>query len=560
MAQERSGRGRRELPIVIAQSDDGRWQNVETEEGIVDAEVIDEPEAGQENAQRDRFRDARERLRDRARGFFGAPTHERVRDREQRRDREQARIHVDEPEMSERDLLLALRAQTNKAGEDYMASLRDSNLLVPGFSDEERGTKFNAMHRVYMQMMMQSCMRPLSRGVNTNSVVQAVGMLMAMRLLSKDFRDETDNLLQPLKDRIEDRIDAKTRSKGQQAESRALARNEKVGVDGRQVDRNTYLASKWRKRLDDLEHRERGSREMFTPESAALTEVALMESAFYRMRDGEHDADQIYKSYRAMRKHLHHQMSEDGLDRQEVVHRARIVIGQRMEAEPELGLMFNGVAHGRIVKSGPHAERIAGTDRVREVWTGEFEDHVGHKLPDDGMFTLRRPMDPSEHQVQLAEGMKVSMLDGLRRGDEAAYSQSLMGYLVGFAARREGRDATGLPETLQQRLAQSETMLASMDIDGLSDEAQREVYSNAFTDAMEEVGKAYPGVEQVLQRNFGSDWQATMQAAVNDPEGFYREQREQMQAHATSEQPNASGCFDWGFSARENEQSEYQPA
>ena len=264
-----------------------------------------------------------------------------------------------------------------------------------------------------------------------------------------------------------------------------------------------------------------------------MTEVALMENAFWRMRDPEQDSDEVYDSYRAMRKRLRDQMAEDGLDRQEVVTLARMIIGERMVSEPELRLMFNGLAHGRIVKAPPHEGRIAGSSRLLEVWSGEFDDQLGNPIPPDGMFTLRRPMDAHAHQVQLAETMAGSMLDGLQRDDQGAYAGSIMGYLVGFTARKEGLDTRGLPDVLQRRIDQSESMLASMDIDGLPSEKQQEIYSNAFTDAMEEIGRQHPGVEEALRLSFGGDWPSALQEAVDDPARFVNEQRMRPKVYQT---------------------------
>ncbi|TLS46056.1 hypothetical protein FE633_10915 [Streptomyces montanus] len=496
----------------------------------IDAEVIDEP--GPEDA--DGSRAWRERLRDRARGFFGAKTRERMADRE--------RVHwidVDRAEdetegLDQREQLLKLRAETRLAGEKYMASLRDSKLLVPGFNDEERTQELGVMHHVYMQMMMQSCLKPLSRGVDANSIIQAAGMVMTMRMLAPDFKKEMDSYLQPLKDKIQERIDTRTRGMIASAESGITHRQrifKDVPSDARRerligsTDPRDHLTKKWRTRFDAMQHRERGHREMFTPDSAAMTEVALMENAFWKVREPGADAGLIRDSYRAMRKRLHEQMSEDGLERQEVVQRARMIIGERMEYEPELRTMFNGVAHGRIVKAPAHEERIAGSDRVRTVWSGEFDDQLGQRLPEDGMFTLRRPMDADAHQVQLAETMKTSMLDALGRGDQEGYGGNMLGYLVGFAAQKQGLDTSGLPDMLQHRLDQSEVMIASMDIDGLPPEEQQRVYSNAYVDAMEAVNEKYPDLEAELKRSLGENWQQTLQTAVNDPGVFFEEQR-----------------------------------
>ncbi|MGW0881388.1 hypothetical protein [Streptomyces sp. NPDC002671] len=531
----------------------------------IDAEVIDEP--GPEGA--DGSRVWRERLRDRARGCFGAKTRERMADRERVHWIDVDRAEDESEGLSQREQLLKLRAETRLAGEKYMASLRDSKLLVPGFNDEERAQELGVMHHVYMQMMMQSCLKPLSRGVNANSIVQAVGMVMAMRMLAPDFKKEMDSYLQPFKDKIQERIDTRTRGMIASAESGIAHRQrifKNVPSDARRerligsTDPRDHLTKKWRKRFDAMQHRERGHREMFTPDSAAMTEVALMENAFWKMREPGADAGLIRDSYRAMRKRLHEQMSEDGLERQEVVQRARMIIGERMEYEPELRTMFNGVAHGRIVKAPAHEERIAGSDRVRTVWSGEFDDQLGQRLPEDGMFTLRRPMDADAHQVQLAETMKTSMLDALGRGDQEGYGGNMLGYLVGFAAQKQGLDTSGLPDMLQHRLDQSEVMIASMDIDGLSPEEQQRVYSNAYVDAMEAVNEKYPELEAELKRSLGENWQQTLQTAVDDPGGFFEKQRLKPRSRPTGpSSEREAGPQNDGPNA-EADAEDYQPA
>ncbi|MFK0179683.1 hypothetical protein ACIQVR_27355 [Streptomyces xanthochromogenes] len=484
----------------------------------------------------------RERLRDSTRGFFGQKTRERMADRGADHWIDIEGTAAESEGLDQRELLLKLRAETRLAGEKYMASLRDSKLLVPGYNDEERTQELDVMHHVYMQMMMQSCLKPLSRGVNANSVVQAVGMMMAMRMLAPDFKKEMDSYLQPLRDKIQERIDTRARGMIASAESGIATRRrifKEVPSDARRErligssDPRDHLTKKWRKRFDAMQHRERGHREMFTPDSAAMTEVALMENAFWKMREPSADAGQIRDSYRAMRKRLHEQMSEDGLDRQQVVMRARMIIGERMEYEPELRTMFNGVAHGRIVKAPAHEERIAGTDRVRTVWSGEFEDQLGHRLPEDGMFTLRRPMDADTHQVQLAETMKTSMLDALDRNDQEGYGANMLGYLVGFAVQRQGQDTRKLPGMLQRRLDQSEVMIASMGIDGLSSEEQQRIYSNAYVDAIEAANEKYPDLEAELKRSLGENWQQTLQTAVDSPGAFFEEQRLKPRARPT---------------------------
>ncbi|MFD7537471.1 MULTISPECIES: hypothetical protein [unclassified Streptomyces] len=540
--------GRRRATKVLPVGDD--WPPADEPEGNahshgdphsdepIDAEILDE--TGTQDA--DGTRAWRERLRDRTRGFFGARTQKRMAGRERGHRIDLDRAEDESEGLDQRDQLLKLRAETRLAGEKYMTSLRDSKLLVPGFNDEERTQELGVMHHVYMQMMMQACLKPLSRGVNVNAIVQAVGMVMAMRMLAPDFKKEMDSHLQPFKDKIQERIDTRNRGMVTSAESGIADRQrifKDVPNDARRerligsTDPRDRLPKKWRERFDAMQYRERGHREMFTSDSAAMTEVALMENAFWKMREPGADASLIRDSYRAMRKRLHEQMKDDGLERQEVVQRARIIIGERMEYEPELRTMFNGVAHGRIVRAPAHEERIAGSDTVRTVWSGEFDDQLGQRLPEDAMFTLRRPMDGDAHQAQLAETMKTSMLDSLGRGSQKDYGGNVLGYLVGFAAQKQGLDTSGLPDMLRHRLDQAEVMLASMDIDGLSPEEQQRVYSNAYVDAMEAVNEKYPHIEAELKRSLGERWQQTLQTAVDDPGAFFDQQRRKSRSRPT---------------------------
>ena len=189
--------------------------------------------------------------------------------------------------LDERERLLKLRAEIKLAGERYMQSLRDSQLLVPGFNDEDREPELDAMHRVYMQMMLQGCLKPLTLGMSPNSIIQAAGMMITLRMLSPDFREEMGSHVQPLKDKVQERIDARTRSVRSFADRQADQHNSLVDArtaaklerspglsddrafraarEEKKADRDAYLSKRWQRRLEEMEHRERGNREMFTP-------------------------------------------------------------------------------------------------------------------------------------------------------------------------------------------------------------------------------------------------------------------------------------------------------
>lgn len=104
-------------------------------------------------------------------------------------------------------------------------------------------------------------------------------------------------------------------------------------------------------------------------------------------------------------------------------------------------------------------------------------------------------------------------------------------YPVVFAAQQKGLSVEDLPEAMQHRAAQTQTMIATMGIDGLSAEQQREAFSNAYVDAINEVMEDVPDFQQRVEATLGHSWDQTlerMQHASADPETFVDSMR---QAH-----------------------------
>lgn len=547
----------------VGPPDEGRARQDQTSYPSYDAwsSAREEPvDAETEQAFADRAREQWRRTRDRAREYFGAGTKARIDEHEEAHGREEERAGDEDPEMSQRDQLLKLRAQTRLASEAYMTSLAESNILAPGFEDKSGkeakdpdSDRLEAMRSVHTQMMIQNCIRPLSRGVNSQSVIQAVGMMSAMTLLSKNFREEVGEQFEPLKAKIQDRIDTRARSHMDAATRDTEARVGLFsGVKNERLrnrltaggDPRNQLSKKWRRRFDELERRERGNRELYTPEIAAMTEIGLMENAFQRMREPNADHEQIAHSYRAMRAHVRGQFDDDGLARADVVGRIKLLVGARMEHEPELKSMFVGLGHG-------FADREMSIDKEtgQERWTGDFTTCAGVKVPYEGRLAPRPLMDSDSHRQAMAETMQHTISSAYARQDGAGLRDGVFGYMVGFAARKQGLDSSGSASA-----GRAETMMASMEIDGLSEQEQRNAYSMAYVNAMEEVAQANPEFDQTLAREIGPDWQQRLQAAVDDPGRFMAEE-------ASRSRPRPAGP---GPQHQEENQShpddDYQPA
>lgn len=439
--------------------------------------------------------------------------------------------HSAAPPRSEADQLADLRAETKAAGERYLQSLREAKIFAPGFTDDEREKKVSQLHMAYTSMMALTCLRPLINGVNTHAVVESVGTMTALWMLCPSFREQMQGYGEHVKNAVQTKIDA-----------RAHDELSLVGGD------KSRLSSRWSKRLADAEFRERGHREPFTVESAAMTQVALAESAYDQMRTPDADMAAVLKSYESLIERIHAQIEDDGLDLTEVATATRMLIGHRMEAEPKLRVMFDGLGTGRYAKSEPEVVRVRGRDgeiRTGTRWLGGFEDLSGAALPDGEMFDLRQPMDADEHQVTIAETMAMRMRLSLATADLKGFGSDMTAYVMGYSTRdgsmAEGFDVSPLSRRTRVLLEQSHTMLEAMAADGISEVEQQRIYSNAFVDALEEVSEEFPELSAQWGRQYGDDWQSYMREAVVDPRLAYVDWVAHEQAQQSTSQSAHAG-------------------
>lgn len=455
---------------------------------------------------------------------------------QQRRQRDAERERIDaDPQASEQDRLRLLREETAQSGRSYMDSLRDSNVLAPGFNDDEREEKVSALHSVYAQMMVANCLKPLKQGINASSVVRSASTMATMYLLSSTFRQATREYIEPVSTAIRQRIDRKAESEMQRGQEKAEFRNYLMGDRSQPATAEEYVSTKWQRRYEDLQYRQRGHRQMYTPRSAGMTEVALTENAFFKMREPGADTKTIAESYKAMIELLYQQAEDDGLSREEVAQSSRVVLGERVKDDPRVQTMISNLAHGQQRMSAPHEERIAGTDRTQTVWRGDFEDYCGqdadltrYQDPENregiiGAFTLRENMDHADHRSAMGETIAATMADSARQGDMEGFNQDMAGYLMGCVARAQQVDGEGMSGDVPQRLFQSRTMLASMAADGMDIDEQHLLFSSAYSDALEAVQEVYPEFCQQWDETYGQQWQAFTERVGADPQQAYQQ-------------------------------------
>jgi hypothetical protein len=118
--------------------------------------------------------------------------------------------------------------------------------------------------------------------------------------------------------------------------------------------------------------------------------------------------------------------------------------------------------------------------------------------------------------------MQASMTEAADRCDLRDFNADMAGWMMGWAAQQQELDTSRIPERIGERMRQAQAQMASMTLDGLGDEARREVYSSAFVDALEAMDSRYPALGESWSRQYGDDWRSFMKQAVHDPQGAAR--------------------------------------
>lgn len=445
-----------------------------------------------------RGRGARGQEREQARA--GREERSRTRRAQSAYDRARARKVQEDASRAAADPMASLRFQTSLAGAQYMESLRRSGILDESQTKASQKLKLSELQGLYASRMVMQCIAPLQQGMNASSVLSVVGMGTMMWAMSPNFRAQVGAYAGDVRDAITKRIESRTEKMGE----KARAKRDGLAAKGHE-DR---LANKWRKMLDKAEHAERGHREPFTAQSAAMTEVALAEAAYMDMRRPGADVKVVKDRYESALTALYEYAEDDGLDREEVSRGMRVLIGQRLEQEPQLASVFSELGHGRFSRSEPREVVVAGTgDRVT-AWTGDFEDAFEGRLVSKGSFSLRTPMDAVEHRAMMAQTIAGEMVSATSAGE---LNDVLSQYLVGSAALSAPELVDQVEDPVaRRRLGKARTMAASMAQDGFGGEAQRFAYSAAYVDAMQLVQQANPELGRQWAAQYGESWRETV--------------------------------------------------
>lgn len=435
-----------------------------------------------------------------------------------------------------RDPLAQLRLDTARAGEEYMLSLRQSGILSANATPAKQREQLSGLHQVYASMMVLQCVAPLKQGLSGTNVISALGMAASMWALSPEFRTQLGNFADKLGDAVHSKIRGREEAQAEQARSKLA----KLASKGR----GDQLGAKWRRRLERIEHAERGHRLPFTAQSAAMTEVALAEAAYADMRRPGANLDAIQDRYDTALGVLYGYAEADGLDRTDVSSAMRVIVGQRMDRDPDMASVFTELGHGAFTKSEPREVYIAGTTEKRVVWTGDFVDAAEGRVIAAGSFQLRPPMDIDEHRVQAGDTLAAEMCAAATVDQmDSVLSQ----YIVAASVQQYPEVVDRLEDaTSRTRFGRVRAMFKSMSDDGLSADAQHFAYTAAYVDAVQRVQEEKPELATAWVAKYGENWQ---EKVAEDLARF-----KNMGAHAAREEHAPDAPFEH-YSARSDKSS-----
>lgn len=304
-------------------------------------------------------------------------------------------------ELKEMEKLQTEIAQYNQSLSDYMAQSEDW-LNKP----ETMDAKKDNMNEMYNRRMMMMCAMPLARGLSVDSVISCVGMYAGICLVNKDFKNSVKksvgSMLAPHLEEFSQKIEERYPSDSTKG---------KVGI--RKLG---MQASAWRERIIRSQN---DGRLPYSPQSAAVQDLALHKMAFQEMRQPGADIEKIRKQHTEARERLFELAARDGVTKDQICQQVRVMVGKISMAEErsrglynyedtgkgqynDMSSMFEETAccKGRFYRDDYYEENVlvhddAGNPHMvdKNVWNGEYyalnedDEPFGY----EGDFTPREP-------------------------------------------------------------------------------------------------------------------------------------------------------------------------
>lgn len=285
---------------------------------------------------------------------------------------------------------------------DFRKSIADEQFDMLNFTAEgqkwladqepkSQSSQMDMFNKMYQRRMMMMCVMPLTRGLNSDTIIQSVGMYVGMSLVNKEFREATQktfhNALGNLYNVAANNIESEKWRKKLSPEKR------EAEVERLKAFRDKHLAAG------------NDGRVPYSPESAAMTDLKLSFEAYKQMCANRNDPDKIKEiqdNFASARETLHLMAKADGVSPEEISQNVRVMVGKMSDYHPEVNYLYSELTSGGVEKADFYDQKVArfdekgnaaGVDTIK-VWTGEYVDKNGDAF--EAPFTPRVPMSDKD--------------------------------------------------------------------------------------------------------------------------------------------------------------------
>lgn len=245
---------------------------------------------------------------------------------------------------------------------------------------EQYVAKMNdTMNEYYNRRLMMACYAPMVKGINGDTMLEAMGMYAGLYMFSKSFRE---NVQFKRQSRLIDKLNAK--------------------ID-KHPDREKLV-----ERRDNLLKDKYGTLPL-SPESAACQKIGFAKQAYERMREPGADVKVVQMEYQAAMTALDEQCELYGVSKSERDRSERVIVGQLSKKDPMFQYIYQEFQQG-VHQSDSRQELDLQYDEqgnrvinYYERWSGEFEYPDGRSF--EGGFTPREPGTRRSYEQSFSDFM-----------------------------------------------------------------------------------------------------------------------------------------------------------
>ena len=224
-------------------------------------------------------------------------------------------------------------------------------------------------NKLFCLALAGCCLTPLRKGINTKSVLRVIGLWVGCCVLSKQFRQETNDV-------ITKAFHPLIQKKASQADPESLLAHRKMLLN------------------------ESGDTLPLIPESVAVMQIAFCQQAYRKMREDGADVEAVKEKYREASEKLYEMAEKDGIRREQVDKQMRKIAGDLIDKDSSFLLIFKETAYDTVIrgKDRVHTQKYqdAGGVKTRtySTWEGDYTNEDGSVYR--GGFTPREPESVNE--------------------------------------------------------------------------------------------------------------------------------------------------------------------